>query len=241
MATLKFTQKFPKNSFEKRDWADNKVICGIDEVGRACLAGPVMVGAVILHPYKMSPLIKDSKEMTAQERQKAYAWIVKNSWHAIALVDHKTVDTHNIYQATLITMKRAFLQLMASCPLRPSTVLVDAMPLSLNHTHFEEIDVLHFPFGESKSISIAAASILAKVTRDKLMSRFDSIFYDYGFAHHKGYGTPEHQHAVKTKGHTIIHRVNFIKGAGLFPSNDEQNQQISFINQHIEISESTHE
>jgi ribonuclease HII len=226
MPTIKYTQKFTKNRFEQETWAKNRVICGVDEVGRGCLAGPVMVGAVILHPGKNSRLLKDSKIMTASEREKAYNWIIKNSWSSVALVDHRIIDRCNIYQATLISMRRAFMQLMAQRPLTPECVLVDAMPLSLEKSAFEEINVYHFPFGESRSSSIAAASIVAKVTRDRLMQKLDPVFCHYNFTSNKGYATPIHKKMVKEHGHSIIHRLNFLKGWKLLPKDsDETNNQ----------------
>ena len=234
MSTLKYTEKFNKNSFEKRLWAENKTLCGVDEVGRGCLAGPVMVGAVILHPGKNHKLLKDSKLMLAAEREKAYSWIIKNSWHSVALVDHRIVDSHNIYQATLIAMRRAIMQLFNTCPLKAELILVDAMPLSLKHSSFETIDVYHFPFGEKKSSSIAAASIVAKVTRDRLMKQLDSVFTHYDLSNNKGYATPTHKKGVREHSYSIIHRLNFLRGWGLL----EEESVPESINQHSIFQES---
>ncbi len=227
MATIRYKIRFNKDYFEKRAWNSTQLICGIDEVGRGCLAGPVMVGAVILKPNKVNRLIKDSKLLNENEREKAYKWIIKNSWHAVSLVHNRSIDDHNIYQATLMAMRRAFLQLMAQSNQRPESVLVDAMPLSLRNTAFEAIDVLHFPFGEKKSSSIAAASIVAKVTRDRMMKRLDKHLHGYDFSSNKGYASPYHKKMVRSLGYTVLHRINFLRGWGLLSKNVEYNEQQS--------------
>ena len=157
---------FNKNHYENAAWDVQSVVCGIDEVGRGCLAGPLVAAAVILPIGKNSRLIKDSKLMEAPDREKAAKWIRKHCIYAIGIVHNRLIDQHNIYQADLIAMKKALVNLLAICPQVPSTILVDAMPLQLSDTNFKDIPVHYFPFGESKSSSIAAASIIAKVTRD---------------------------------------------------------------------------
>ena len=210
MATLRYRLQFNKNTFETQAWAQNQLVCGIDEVGRGCLAGPVVVSAVILHPYAMSRLVKDSKALDALQRQKAYSWIIKNSWYSVAIVHNRTIDKVNIYQATLIAMRRAALQLGAIAPQNPHIFLVDAMPLLLANTQYHNNSVYYFPFGETKSISIAAASIVAKVSRDALMKRMDRYIPGYSFGKHKGYATPLHQESIKQVGPSLIHRVSFL-------------------------------
>lgn len=228
MPTIRYKERFNKNHFEHTAWAENKLICGIDEVGRGCLAGPVVVAAVILFPNKTHRLLKDSKELEKEEREKVYPWILKNSWHATGFIHNRAIDNHNIYFSTLIAMKRAFIQLMTLAP-QPHQILVDAMPLRLTNTAYEHIDVLHFPFGEKKSSSIAAASIVAKVTRDNLMHYFEQAFPGYALGKHKGYATPTHRNLVNDLGHSVIHRLNFIEGAGLAPfENDLEDQQSLF-------------
>ncbi len=225
MATIRYQERFNKNYFEHSAWAENALVCGIDEVGRGCLAGPVVVAAVILHHKKNHRLIKDSKIMTVEEREKAFSWIINNSWYGIASVHHRAIDQHNIYHATLKAMKRAFLQLMAQgCP-PPSKIIVDAMPLQLHATAYHDIDVLHFPFGERKSSSIAAASIIAKVTRDRLMPHFETALPGYFLGAHKGYATPQHRTRVQELGHSIIHRMNFLQGAWFNQDSDEFSEQ----------------
>lgn len=227
MATQAFKDKFHKNHFEQTAWKDNNFICGIDEVGRGCLAGPVVVAAVVLFPHKLSRHLRDSKIMTLEEREKAYRWIMNNSWNSIALVHHRTIDSKNIYHATLIAMKRAYMQLMSTIPHKPTTILVDAMPLKLNNTAYENTtNVYYFPFGESKSSSIAAASIIAKVTRDRLMvNHFEKIIPGYEIQSNKGYGTPPHKRHIRSLGHSIIHRMNFL--ATVWQTTDQSNQQQS--------------
>lgn len=228
MPTIRYKERFNKNHFEHTAWAENKLICGIDEVGRGCLAGPVVVSAVILFPHKTHRLLKDSKELEKEEREKVYPWILNNSWYATGFVHNRAIDNHNIYHATLIAMKRAFMQLMTRAP-QPQQILVDAMPLRLTNTAYEHLDVLHFPFGEKKSSSIAAASIVAKITRDNLMHYFEQAIPGYALSKHKGYATPMHRTLVNDLGHSVIHRMNFIEGAGLSPfETDFEDQQSLF-------------
>ncbi len=211
MVTKAYKDRFNKNFFESSAWQLNNLVCGIDEVGRGCLAGPVVTGAVILYPHKKSRLIKDSKLLTQEELAVAYSWVVKNSWFSFAIISARDIDKYNIYHATLRAMKRAVMQLLSNCPQAPSQIVIDAMPLNLMGTPYEHIDVFHFPFGESKSISIAAASIVAKVKRDQLMRTIAPSFPPYHFARHKGYSTKLHQEAVKKHGRIIIHRIKFLE------------------------------
>ena len=106
-----------KNFFEQKAWQKSQYICGIDEVGRGSLAGPMLTAAVILHQNKTHPLLKDSKLLTQKEREEAYHWIIKNSFYSFALASHHTIDKINIYQATLYTMKQALLQLLHALPI----------------------------------------------------------------------------------------------------------------------------
>lgn len=195
--------------FETTAWALNGVVCGIDEVGRGCLAGPLVTAAVILPPYARHPLLKDSKILTESDRLKAYAWITTNAWYATGIVHHRIIDHHNVWQATLIAMKKAFIHAAIGCPLRPSAVVIDAMPLKLSDTCYADIPVYAFCKGESWSPSIAAASIVAKVKRDALMKRLNNIFPGYYFADHKGYATQKHALAVWNKPKSLVHRTSF--------------------------------
>jgi len=200
-----------KNSHEFAAWATQNVVCGIDEVGRGCLAGPLVTAAVILPPNKISRLLKDSKLLTEAERVKASIWITKHAWIGYGIVHHRLIDSHNIWQANLIAMKKALVNLLATCPLRPAAILVDAMPLKLADTNFKDIPVHHFPKGERRSSSIAAASIMAKVMRDDLMTKLAPIFPGYALDQHKGYSTAKHMEAVKSLQHSVIHRMSFLK------------------------------
>jgi ribonuclease HII len=199
--------EFKKNYFEQLAWAENRCIIGVDEVGRGCLAGPVVVAATMLFVNKTSRLIKDSKDMNAEEREKAYRWILKNSISTTAIIDHKLIDKHNIYQATLLGMKRAVSQLLTQLKTPPHCIVVDAMPLTLQCFAG---DIYHFIYGESKSTSIAAASIIAKVTRDRIMTELSNSIPGYGFESHKGYAIPGHKAKIRELGATIIHRNSFI-------------------------------
>ena len=157
MSKIASTMIFEKNYYENSAWKNKRVICGIDEVGRSCLAGPLVTAAVILPCRKDFHLLKDSKKLSLQERNTAYNWIQKNCWYATALVDHRTIDQKNIYQATLAAMKRAVLHCLIKSPQRPSAFVVDAMPLSLANTNYKDTPIHFFNKGEDFSTSIAAA------------------------------------------------------------------------------------
>jgi ribonuclease HII len=199
-----------KNSFEHAAWASQGLVCGIDEVGRGCLAGPVITAAVILPINTTNRQLKDSKIMSEDERLKAAAWIYKHCWYGFGIVHHRDVDEHNIWQATLIAMKRALLNALSTCPHEPSAVLVDAMPLTLLDTSYKTIPVHSFIKGESRSSSIAAASIIAKVRRDALMQKFDTLFPGYFLGEHKGYATHKHTASLYERPHSLIHRTSFL-------------------------------
>lgn len=215
---------FNKNHYENAAWDAQSVVCGIDEVGRGCLAGPLVAAAVILPIGKINRLLKDSKLMEPEEREKAAKWIRKHCIYAIGIVHNRLIDQHNIWQANLIAMKKALVNLLAICPQKPSAILVDAMPLQLGDTNFKDIPLHYFPFGESKSSSIAAASIIAKVTRDELMNKFDRVFPGYHLKSHKGYSTKKHKAVVMEQSHTIIHRMSFLVNITNEIS-DKKNQQ----------------
>jgi len=215
---------FTKNFYEKRAWADGLLTCGVDEVGRGCLAGPLVVGATILHPNSKYPLLKDSKELGKEELIRAYNWILKHGWSAIALISPADIDRYNIWHATLITMRQAVLNLLLqdSIP-KPSIILVDAMPLSLINSGYDCLEIQHFIKGESYSVSIAAASIVAKVTRDRIMQRYAQHFPAYRWDENKGYATQAHQEGLRSIGSSIVHRKTFLKK---FAGNQEQQGSI---------------
>ncbi len=211
---------FKKNSYEAQAWLLDKVVCGIDEVGRGCLSGPVVTAAVILPRNCSYRLLKDSKVMTPEERTKADRWIRKNCWYSYGIVHHRLIDKHNIWHATLIAMRRALMNLLAITPFKPHAILVDAMPLTLTNSCHQELPIFHFPFGEKRSSSIAAASIIAKVKRDAMMEDMDKMFPHYGWYANKGYGTDQHKKAIKLHNRTILHRLSYLKNVNIETSLD---------------------
>jgi ribonuclease HII len=178
-----------------------RIIAGIDEAGRGPLAGPVVAACVILDGgRRYSRLIRDSKTLTPKKRLQAYKEIKDSSLSGVGIVDEKTIDRVNIYQATILAMEEA----LGKLERRPDFALIDG-GLRLN---------IGCPYqgikgGDAKSVSIAAASIIAKVTRDEIMHRYDAIYPEYGFSRHKGYGTKEHFKALKKFGPSPIHRISF--------------------------------
>lgn len=210
MTTSRPSHNFNKNQFENNAWNAQSVVIGLDEVGRGCLAGPLVAAAVILPPNKDMRHLKDSKIMTEEERIKAARWIRKHCLYSIGIVHNRIIDKHNIWQATLITMRKAAINILQQYPHQPAAILVDAMPLSLLNTPFHAIPIHHFPRGESKSSSIAAASIIAKVMRDELMHKLDSIIPGYHLASNKGYATKSHYNGITAHKYSIIHRMTFL-------------------------------
>lgn len=177
------------------------VIAGIDEAGRGPLAGPVVVAAVILPPGLFLPKLNDSKKLSAKAREALYEQITKEAVAVSrAVIDPATIDRVNIYQATIHGMYDAVFGLQP----QPQQVLIDAVPLK--ELPMPSLSLIQ---GDSKSASIAAASIVAKVERDHLMDEYDKQYPQYGFARHKGYGTAEHVEALHTYGPCPIHRRSF--------------------------------
>jgi ribonuclease HII len=207
MTTGNRRSKITRNQFERAAWALENVIVGVDEVGRGCLAGPVVAAAVMLWPNSKHKLLQDSKILTHEQRLEAYQWIIKHSWHAIGIIGHRVIDRDNIYKATQRAMARALFHLLAHAPHTPTEIVIDAMPLDVSLGFPGTIH--HFPFGESLSCSIAAASIIAKVTRDALMDLHHANFPAYGLAGHKGYATPQHIEALRKYGENFIQRTTF--------------------------------
>lgn len=207
MPTIKIQKRFPKHLYEKEAWENGNLVMGLDEVGRSCLAGPLVTAAVILNPGVKHKFLKDSKVLTPEERLIAYKWLIKNSKYSVGIVHHRIIDKFNIYNATLIAMKRAINQLIANTKIIPEYILIDAMPVKLEH----DIKVLYFYEGETLSKSVAAASIIAKVTRDLLMARLEKSLPNYAFAQNKGYGTKVHREALNVHMPTVIHRKSFLK------------------------------
>lgn len=178
-----------------------KIIAGIDEAGRGPLAGPVVAAAVILPFDKRFNGLRDSKKVPEKERETIFWDLICGSIDiGIGAVDPKVIDRINIRNATIMAMKKAVSDLLY----KPDLLLIDAMKIS-----DIEIDQISLIKGESKSASIAAASIVAKVTRDKLMYHYDSLYPQYGFCKHKGYATKEHIEKIIAYGPCEIHRKSF--------------------------------
>jgi ribonuclease HII len=214
-----------KNYYEKLAWAENRVVCGIDEVGRGSLAGPVVAAAVILPIGCSYRLLKDSKLMTPEERQRACAWILRNCSYGVGVINHRLIDQHNIWQATLLAMHKAVMHLAVSTDVAPHSILIDAMPLRIKSRVYQDVPIHHFPFGESLSSSIAAASILAKVTRDKLMLSMDKLFPHFSWYSNKGYSTKQHWQALNLYEKTIVHRLSYLKNMTEGESYDQAHEQ----------------
>ena len=183
-------------------------VAGVDEVGRGCLAGPVVAGAVILDPARYIPHLADSKTVTALERDRLYELITRKAlaW-SVAAVQPAEIDELNIHRASLEAMRRA---VMAIAPL-PDMIIVDAFRIP--DLRIAQCGV---PKGDRKCSAIAAASIVAKVTRDREMLALHQHDPRYGYAHHKGYATAEHLAAVARYGYSTLHRRSFKPQSSLF-------------------------
>lgn len=188
-------------NYEKAAWDKGfSLVAGIDEAGRGPLAGPVVAGAVILKTTDFNERIDDSKKLTFKQRERAFRELAQNSLFAIGLVDNYTIDKINIANATIIAMKRALFNLL----IRPDFILIDGI-LKIG----VDVPCEYIKSGDAKSLSIAAASIIAKVTRDNIMIAYHRQFPKYGFIHHKGYGTKKHIYILRKLGPTPIHRRSF--------------------------------
>ena len=175
-------------------------VAGIDEAGRGPLAGPVVAAAVVINDTGFSERIDDSKKLSEKKREKAYIDILERCDVGVGLCDPEEIDRINIYNATLTAMKRALEELKN----QPDYLLIDGkmdIPVPQERTYLIS--------GESKSASIACASIIAKVFRDRLMLEEDKKYPEYGFSRHKGYGTREHMGAIRSYGFSPIHRKTF--------------------------------
>ena len=192
-------KKIDKEFFDK----GLKYIAGIDEAGRGPLAGPVVVASVILPQDSMIEGINDSKKVSEAKREKLYDLIINEAIsYGIGIIYQDEIDEINILQAT----KKGLTEAIKQMEIKPNIIMVDAL---------SGIDTLGIPYksiikGDAKCYSIAAASILAKVTRDRIMREWDKIYPEYGFASHKGYGTAKHIAAIKEFGPCPIHRRSFI-------------------------------
>ena len=189
-------------AFEK-EYSMYAHICGIDEAGRGPLAGPVAAGAVILPREERIYGLNDSKKLSEKKREELFSQIQEHAaaW-AVAMVGEDVIDRINILQATYEAMRQAVSRL----GIQPDLLLNDAVTIP-------GIEIRQIPIikGDAKSASIAAASICAKVSRDRLMYEYDARWPEYGFARHKGYGTRQHMDAIREYGPCPIHRMTFIK------------------------------
>ena len=179
-------------------------ICGIDEAGRGPLAGPVVVASVILPKDSMIEGVNDSKKISEKIREKIYEQIIQKAIsYGVGIIDQKEIDEINILNAT----KKGLTKSLQELTVKPDIILVDALT---------GIDTLRIPYqsiikGDAKSYSIAAASIIAKVTRDRIMRQWDEVYPEYGFAGNKGYGTAKHIQAIEENGICSLHRKSFVK------------------------------
>ncbi len=181
-----------------------KTICGIDEAGRGPLAGPVVVASVIMPEDSMIEGVNDSKKISEKKREKLYDQIIEEAIsYSISIIGQEEIDEINILNAT----KKGLTDSLKELKVKPDLIIVDALA---------HIDTLGIPYesiikGDAKCYSISAASILAKVTRDRIMREWAAIYPQYGFEQHKGYGTAKHISAIKEYGPCPIHRRTFIK------------------------------
>ena len=191
--------------FENKLYSEGlKYIAGIDEAGRGPLAGPVVVGIAIMKPDSFIEGVNDSKKISEKKRELLYEQITNEAidW-SVGIVDQNEIDEINILNAT----KKALHMAITNLKIKPDRILVDAL---------EHIDTCGIPYtsiikGDAKVYSISSASIIAKVTRDRMMKKYDEIYPEYGFAGHKGYGTAKHIQAIKAYGPCPLHRKTFIK------------------------------
>jgi len=195
----------PNLKFEQKLWQKGyKNVAGIDEAGRGPLAGPVVAASVIL-PTDVSILgLNDSKKLSKKRREELYGWILGYAVVGVGIVSHETIDEINILNAT----KKAMVEAVEGMVIRPDYLIVDGTIALLT-----KIDQEYIIKGDEKSLSIAAASIIAKVTRDYIMEDLHNLFPMYGWDINKGYGTRKHRDAIKKYGPSAHHRRSF-KGVG---------------------------
>jgi len=189
-------------------------IIGVDEAGRGPLAGPVVAAAVILKTTRFQSKIDDSKKLNAEERETAFHEIVQNAFYGVGIVSESVIDSVNILQATYYAMSKAVYQLINRLPFsikqeenftKKTFILVDGMSFKTDLPYAYEAIIN----GDARCLSIASASIVAKVTRDRILKTYDQIFPQYGFKQHKGYPTLEHHLAIQKYGPCLIHRKTF--------------------------------
>lgn len=195
-------ERIEKMCFYEKKYENYSYICGIDEAGRGPLAGPVVAAAVILPKDCRILYVNDSKKLSAKKREILYDEIMKNALSVgVGMASPQRIDEINILQATYEAMREALSHLTPA----PDLLLNDAV--TIPDVLFPQVPIIK---GDAKSLSIACASIIAKVTRDRLMMEYDKIMPEYGFASHKGYGSHDHIEAIKKFGSSPIHRQTFI-------------------------------
>ena len=198
-------RRLDKMLFYERENRPYGVICGIDEAGRGPLAGPVAAAAVILPEDCKILYVNDSKKLSEARREELYGEIMEKAvCVGVGLVSPGRIDEINILQATYEAMREAVAKLFPA----PDVCLNDAVTIPRLGVPARQVPIIK---GDAKSLSIAAASIIAKVTRDRLMREYDKLYPEYGFAKHKGYGSAEHMAAIRKYGMTPIHRRTFLK------------------------------
>ena len=184
-------------------------VIGVDEAGRGPLAGPVLAAAVWLKDVRFIHRIDDSKKLTPAQRKKAYSEIRKKSLYSIVSVNHKKIDQINILQATILAMQKAVANLIAK--LKPQEIKRAFVLVDGNMRFNFKLPYQSIIGGDAKSISIAAASILAKERRDQIMAAYHKVYPQYDFIKHKGYPTALHRAILKVKGPCVIHRKSFLR------------------------------
>ena len=193
--------KQQENELRKKGF---NTICGIDEAGRGPLAGPVVIASVIMPADSMIEGVNDSKKVSEKKREALYDKIIEEAIsYGVAIIGQDEIDEINILNAT----KKGLTMSLQELTVKPDLILVDAL---------EHIDTMGIPYesiikGDAKCYSISAASIIAKVTRDRIMREWDKVYPEYNFAQHKGYGTAKHIEAIKQYGLSPIHRRSFTK------------------------------
>ena len=189
-------------AYEREYYAQGvQYVAGVDEAGRGPLAGPLVIAAVILPRNAFIAGLNDSKQLSAAKRDKLYDEIIAKAVAIeVNIVSVSNIDKYNIYAAT----QRGMAQVLEHLPVQPQVALIDAMPVTAKN--IECVPIVH---GDALSASIAAASIIAKVTRDRIMERLDTLFPAYGFAHNKGYGSGAHMQAIAEFGATKWHRRSY--------------------------------
>ena len=212
-------QKFYEMQVYERECyaAGQQLVAGVDEAGRGPLAGPLVIAAVILPQNVFINGLNDSKQLSAAKRDLLYEEIMAKALDIeVNIVSVSNIDELNIYAAT----QQGMAQVIENLHCKPQTALIDAMPLRL-----PDIEVKSIIHGDALSVSIAAASIIAKVTRDRIMERLDEVYPAYGFAHNKGYGSAAHMQALAEQGATRWHRRSYepVKSMQLAPVAEEEN------------------